>query len=217
MAHQALLSMHEISQAKILEWIAISFSRGSSQHRDQIHISCLAEGCFTTEPPGNPNTQKVLKQSCLSIKWNIIQVIRVPWTARRSNQSIVKEISPRYSFEVLILKLRLQYFGPWHKELTLWKKPWCWERLKAGGERDDRRWDDLLASPTRWTWVWASFRSWWWTEKPGVQQSMGLQRVGHNWVTLLNWITILSTEISSNMEKMIVTMYMNKSSYHVWL
>ena len=153
MAHQALLSIHEISQAKILEWVAISFSNGSSQHKDQIHISCLAEGCFMTEPPGKPNTRKVLKQNCLSITWNIIQVNRVPWIARRSNQSIVKEISPRYSLEVLMLKPKLQYFGPWCKELTHWERPWFWERLKAGGEGDDRGWDDLMASPTLWTWV----------------------------------------------------------------
>ena len=177
--------VHGILQTNILEWVAFPFSRGSSQHRDQIHISCLAEECFTTEPPGNPNTQKVLKQNCLSIKWNIIQVIRVPWTARRSNQSIVKEISPRYSFEVLILKLRLQYFGPWHKELTLWKKPWCWERLKAGGERDDRRWDGWMASLTQWTLVLASSRRWWRTGTPGALQSMGLQRVRHDWATEL--------------------------------
>ena len=69
------------------------------------------------------------------------------------------------------------------KELTPWKIPWCWERLKAGGEGDDRGWDDWVASLTRWTWVWASSRSWWWTEKPGVLQSMGSQRVWHDWAT----------------------------------
>ena len=76
----------------------------------------------------------------------------------------------------------------WCEELTHWKRPWCWERLRAGGEQDDKRWDGWMASPTQWTWVWASSRSWWWTEKPGALQSMGLQRVIHNWVTELNWI-----------------------------
>ena len=75
----------------------------------------------------------------------------------------------------------------WCKELTHLKRPWCWERLKAGGEGDDRGWDGWMASPARWTRVWASSGSWWWTGKPGVLQSMGLQRVGHNWVTELNW------------------------------
>ena len=67
----------------------------------------------------------------------------------------------------------------------LWKRPWCWERLKAGGEGDDRGWDSWMTSPTQWTWVWASSRSWWWTGKPGMLQFMGLQRVGHNWATQL--------------------------------
>ena len=73
----------------------------------------------------------------------------------------------------------------WCKELTHWKRPWCWERLRAGGEGDDRGWDGWMASPTQWTWVWISSRSWWWTGKPGVLQSMGSQRVGHDWVTEL--------------------------------
>ena len=67
-------------------------------------------------------------------------------------------------------------------ELTHWKRLWSWERLKAGGEGDNRGWDSWMASLTRWTWVWASSRSWWWTEKPDVLQSMGSQRAGHDWV-----------------------------------
>ena len=68
-----------------------------------------------------------------------------------------------------------------------WKRPWCWERLKLGGEGDDRGWDDWMASPTQWTWVWVSSRHWWWTGRPSMLKSMGSQRVGHNWVTELNW------------------------------
>ena len=71
------------------------------------------------------------------------------------------------------------------EELTHWKRPWCWERLKAGGEGDNRGWDGWMASLTQWTWVWASSGSWWRTEKPGVLQSMGSQRVGHDWATEL--------------------------------
>ena len=77
----------------------------------------------------------------------------------------------------------------WCKELTPWKRPLCWERLKVGGEGDDRGWDGWMASPTQWTWVWVNSGSWWWTGRPGVLQSMGLQRVGHNWTTKLNWWT----------------------------
>ena len=67
-------------------------------------------------------------------------------------------------------------------------KDWCWDRLKAGGEGDDRGWDGWMASPTQWTWVWMDSGSWWWTGRPGVLQSMGSQRVGQDWVTELNWI-----------------------------
>ena len=73
------------------------------------------------------------------------------------------------------------------KELTHWKRPWCWERLKAGGEGDDRGWDGWMASAIRWTWLWASSGSWWWTGRLSVLQSVGSQRVRHDWVTELSW------------------------------
>ena len=75
----------------------------------------------------------------------------------------------------------------WCEELTRLKRPWCWERLKASGEGDDRGWDGWMASPTQWTWVWVSSRNQWWTGRPGMLQSMGLQRVRHDCVTELNW------------------------------
>ena len=74
----------------------------------------------------------------------------------------------------------------WCKELIHLKRPWCWERLKAGGEGDYGVWDGWMASSTQWTWVWVNSGSWWWTGRPGVLQSMGLQRVRHNWATKLN-------------------------------
>ena len=86
-----------------------------------------------------------------------------------------------------MLKLKLQYFGTWCKGLTHWKRPWCWEKLKVGGEGDNRGWDGWMASLTQWTWVWLNSWSWWWTGRPGVLQSILLQRVGHDWVTELNW------------------------------
>ena len=79
----------------------------------------------------------------------------------------------------------------WCKELTHWKRPWCWERLRAGGEGDDRGWDGWTASQTQRTWVWVNSGSWWWTGRPGVLQSVGSQRVGHDWATELNWGTVL--------------------------
>ena len=81
------------------------------------------------------------------------RLLRVPWTTRRSNQFILKEINPEYSLEGLMLKLKLQYFGHWCQELIPWKRPWLWESLMAGGEGDDRGWDGWMASPTQWTWV----------------------------------------------------------------
>ena len=119
--------------------------------------------------------------------WCWRRLLRVPWTARRSTQSILKEISPEYSLKGLILKLRIQSLATWCEELTHCKRHWCWEKLKAGGEGDDRGWDDGMASLTQWTWVWANARNWWWTGKPGMLQSMGMQRVGHYWETELNW------------------------------
>ena len=104
----------------------------------------------------------------------------VPWTARRSNQSILKEISPEYSLEGLILKLKLQYFGHLMWRMTHLRRPWCWERLKEGREGDNRGWDSWMASQTQGTWVWVNSRSWQWTGRPGVLQSMGSQRVRHD-------------------------------------
>ena len=93
--------------------------------------------------------------------WWWRRLLRVPWTARRSNQSILKEIISEYSLEGLILKLKLQYFGHLMQRADSLKKTWCWERLKAGGEGDHRGWDGWMASLTQWTWVWASSRRWW--------------------------------------------------------
>ena len=73
------------------------------------------------------------------------------------------------------------------KSWLIWKRPWCWARLKVGGEGEDRGWDGWIASPTQWTRVWVNSRNWWWTGRPGVLQFMGSQRVGHNWATELNW------------------------------
>ena len=88
-----------------------------------------------------------------------------------------------------ILLIISSTLATWCEELTDWERPWCWERLKAGGEGDDRGWDGWIASLTQWAWVWVNSRSWWWTGKPGVLQSMGSQRVGHDW-SELNWTKI---------------------------
>ena len=119
--------------------------------------------------------------------WCWRRLLRVSWTARRSNQSIIEEISPGCSLEGLMLKLKLHTLATWCEELTHWKRPWSWERLRAG-EGDNRGWDGWMASLTQWTRVWVESGSWWWTGRPGVLWFMGLQRVRHNWVTELNWM-----------------------------
>ena len=119
--------------------------------------------------------------------WTVVleKTLEILWIARRSNQSILKEISPEYSLEGLMLKLKFQHFGHLMRRLIR-KDPDAGERLKVG-EGEDRGWDGWRASPTWWTWVWANSRSWWWAGRPGVLQSMGSQRVRHNWATELDW------------------------------
>ena len=105
--------------------------------------------------------------------WCWGRLLRVPWTARRCNQSILKEISPEYSLEGLLLKLKLQYFGHLIWRTNSLEKTLSCKRLNAGGEGADRGWDGWMASPTQWTWVWVNSRSWWCTGRPGILQSMG--------------------------------------------
>ena len=118
--------------------------------------------------------------------WCWRRLLRVPWTARRSNQSILKEIRCR--------SWKSNTLATWCEELTHWKRPWCWERLRSGGEGDDRGWDGWVASLTQWTWVWVNSGSWWWTGRPGMLWFMGSQRVGHDRATELNWTELKEYE-----------------------
>ena len=117
--------------------------------------------------------------------WCWRRLLRVPWTARRSNQSILKEISSKYSLEGLIVKLKLQYFGHLKQRTDSLEKTLMLGKIE-GGEGDDRGWDGWMALPTQWY----EFE-----QTPGVGdgqggvlQSMGSQRVGHDWATELKWI-----------------------------
>ena len=121
--------------------------------------------------------------------WCWRRLLRVPWTAGISNQSILKEISPGCSLEELMLKLKLQYFGHLMRRVDSLEKTLMLEGMGAGREGDDRGWDGWMASPTPWTWVWVNSGSLWWTGRPGVLQFMGLQRVRHNWATELTWLS----------------------------
>ena len=121
--------------------------------------------------------------------WCWRRPLRIPQTARRSNQSILKEINPEYSLEGLMLKLKLQYFGHLIWRANSFEKTLKLGKIEGGRRRGQQRWNCWVASPIQWTWVWVNSRSWWWTGRPGVLPSMGSQRVGHDWATELNsWI-----------------------------
>ena len=119
--------------------------------------------------------------------WCWRRLLRVPWTARRSNQSILKEISPGCSLEGMMLKLKLQYFGHFMDRVDSLEKALMLGGIGGRRRRGCRGWDGWMASPTRWPWVWVNSGRWWWTGRPDVLRFMGSQRVGYNWVTELNW------------------------------
>ena len=102
----------------------------------------------------------------------------------------------------------------WCEELTPWKRPWCCERLKAGGKGDSRGWDGWMTSPTQWPWVWTCSGSYCWTGKPGVLQSMGSQRVGRDWMRLIWTVSFWSIISRCNVElyTKFATAIQNKSS-----
>ena len=128
--------------------------------------------------------------------WCWRRLLRVLWTARRSNQSILKEISPGISLEGMMLKLKPQYFGHLMQRVDSLKKTLNWEGLGAGGKGDDRGWDGWMASLIRWTWVWVNSGRWWWTGRPDVLQFMGLQWVRHEQGTeLSDWTEVKVSEL----------------------
>ena len=115
--------------------------------------------------------------------WYWRRLLSVPWTARRSNQFILKEISPECSLEGLMLKLKLQCFGHLMWRTDSFEKTVILGKIEGGRRRGQQRMRWLDGTTTQWTWVGVNFRSWWWTGRPDMLQSMGKQRVGHDWVT----------------------------------
>ena len=132
--------------------------------------------------------------------WCWRRLLRVPWTARRSNQSILKQISPGVHWKDWCWSWNSNTSATSCEELTHWKRPWCWEGLGAGGEGNNRGRDGWVASLTRWAWVWVNSGSWWWTGRPGVLRFMGSQRVRHKWETELNWTESETTVAHSFMQ-----------------
>ena len=116
--------------------------------------------------------------------WCWRRLLRVPWTARRSSQSTLKEIGPGYSLEGLMLRLKLQYLGHLMQRVDSLEKTLMLGGIGVRGRRGQQRW---MASSTRYTWVWVNSRSWRWTGRPGVLWFTGSQRIRHDWATELNW------------------------------
>ena len=126
--------------------------------------------------------------------WTVVleKLFRVPWTARRSKQSILKEISPGCSLEGVMLRWNSNTLATWCEELIYWKRPWCWERLGAG-EGNDSGWNGWMASPTQCTWVWVNSRSWWCTGSLACCSPWGCKELSTT--ERLNW-----TDIRVNMK-----------------
>ena len=168
-----------ILQARTLEWVAISFSNA---WKWKVKVKSLSRvrlfatpwiAAHQAPPPMGFSRQEYW--SGVPLPSPEIKSVNL-----KGNQSWIFIGSTDGEAETNIL-------ATWCEELTYWKGPWCWERLKAGGEGDDRGWDGWMGSPTQWTWVWVDSGSWWWTGRPGVLRFMGSQRVGHDWATELNW------------------------------
>ena len=186
-------SVHEIFQGRILKWVAITFFKFFD-----ITLPtkiCLVKAMVFPVVMYGCESWTMKKAERRSIDafelWCWRRLLRVPWTARRSNQSILREISPEYSLEGLMLKLKLQYFGYLMRRTDSLEKTLMLGKTEGGGRRGRQSW---MASPTQWTWVWLNSGSRWWTARPGMLQSIGSQRVGHDWATELNWAELMHSK-----------------------
>ena len=186
-------SIHAIFQGRTLEWVAITFSEMTNlvsilKNRDNTLPTkvCLVKAMVFPVVMYRCENWTLKKAECQRIDafelWCWRRLLRVPWTVRRSNQSILKESVLNIHWKDWGWSWNSNTLATWCKELTHWKRPWCWERLKAG-EGDDRGWDCWMTSLTRWIWVWASSGSWWLIGTPGVLQSMG----SHSQTRLSDW------------------------------
>ena len=122
--------------------------------------------------------------------WCWRRLLRVPWTARRSNKLTLRKSELNIHWKDWCWCWNSNTLATWCEELTLWKRPWCWERLKTGGEGDGRGWDSWMTLLTQWAWVWVNSGRWWWTGKSAVLQSVVVTK---NLTRLSNW-----TELSAH-------------------
>ena len=177
-------------------------------HKEGYQIRSVTQSCPTLcdpmnrSTPGLPVHHQLKKVKCQRIDafelWCWRRLLSIHWTARRSNQSILKKSVLTCHWKDWCQSWCSNALVTWWEALTHLKRPWCWERLRVGGEEDDRGWDGWMASLSQWTWVWASFRSWWRTGRPGGLQSMGSQRVRHNWATEQQQNLVLNLTINPN-------------------
>ena len=131
--------------------------------------------------------RKLSAEELMLLNCGVGEDLRVPWTARKSNQTILKEISPGISLEGMMLKLKLQSFGHLMRRVDSLEKTLMLGGIEGRRRRGRQRMRWWMASLTRWTWVWVNSGSWWWIGRPGVLWFMGSQRIGHDWATELNW------------------------------
>ena len=173
---------------RILEWVAYPFSRRSPEPRNWTRVSYNAGRFFTNWPIMVAYLIIGIRKAeiCRVVFYKERWLVRVPWTARRSNQSILKEISPEYSLGGLMLKLKVQYFGHLMRRADSFEKTLMLGKVE-GRRRDDRGWDGWMASPTQWTWVWVNSRSWWWTGSPTPAVVHGVTEL--DMTEWLNWTT----------------------------
>ena len=145
----------------------------------------------------------VLKNWCF---WTVVleKTLESPWFDCREIQPVHPKGNQSWIF---IGRNDVEAETPilWPPNVKNWKRPWCWERLEAGGEGEDRGWDGWMALLTQWMWVWVNSGSWCWTGRPGVLQSMRLQKIRHDWATELNWTLSYSSQSSVMQPNTILT------------
>ena len=204
-AHQASPSM-KFSRQEYWNGLPFPSPRYHLDLGTEPRSPALQADALLSEPPGNLQIswipiyyrvglwRRLSAEELMLLKCGVgRRLLRVPWTARKSNQSILKEISPGISLEGMRLKLKLQYFGHLMWRVDSLEKTLMLGGIGAGGEGDDRGWDGWMASRTRWTWVWVNSGSWWWTGRPGVLRIHGVAKSR----TRLSYWTELNYELCS--------------------